>query len=75
LAPIHPPFGRLLWSFIYFEILFQFLLFIIHLKSWFKFEYLNQSSKVPDLKRSQKVDLILSYFKIEFKFGLKIFKI
>jgi hypothetical protein len=36
---------------------------------------LNQSSKVPDLKRSQKVDLILSYFKIEFKFGLEIFKI
>jgi hypothetical protein len=59
----------------YFEILFWFILFILSLKPWFKFEYLNQSSKVIDLKRSQKVDLILSYFKIQFKFSLEIFKI
>jgi hypothetical protein len=32
------------------------------LKPWFKFEYLNPFSKVPDLKTLQKVYLILSLF-------------
>jgi hypothetical protein len=34
----------------YFKILFQFILFILCLKPWLKFEYLNQFSKVQDLK-------------------------
>jgi hypothetical protein len=43
----------------YFEILFQFILFILRLKPWFNFEYLNQFSKLPDLKSLQKI-----YFKL-----------
>jgi hypothetical protein len=43
----------------YFEILFRFILFILCLKPWFKFEYLNQFSKVLDLKSIEKV-----YFKL-----------
>jgi hypothetical protein len=42
------------------QILFQFLLFTLHSKLWFKVEYLNQFPKFPDLKSPQKVYLNLS---------------
>jgi hypothetical protein len=38
----------------HFEIFFQFVLKVIRLKPQFKFEYLNQFSKVPELKSIQK---------------------
>jgi hypothetical protein len=36
------------------QILFWFILFILRLKPWFKFEYFNQFSKVSYLKSLQK---------------------
>jgi hypothetical protein len=38
----------------HFDIFFQFVLKVICLKPQFKFEYLNQFSKVPELKSIQK---------------------
>jgi hypothetical protein len=45
----------------HFEIIFWFIfLKDLHLKPWFKFDYLKSNSKFPDLKILQKVYLKLS---------------
>jgi hypothetical protein len=55
-------------------IFFWIVLKALRLKPWFKFEYLNQFPKVPDLKSIQKVyfNFFLVWFQL--KFSLKILK-